>query len=185
MIVKGHDFPNVTLVGVLAADLSLYAGDYRSAEKTFQLLTQAAGRAGRGKIPGEAIIQTYNPQHYAIVAAAKQSYEDFYKEEVIYRQMLKYPPIWNMMVILVSSTKEELAEKMIQGMYAWLKRKQIQHLALVGPAKPAVAKVNDRYRDVLYLKQDDIHVLIRIKDEMERRLTEHPVKEISVQFDIR
>jgi primosomal protein N' (replication factor Y) len=185
MIVKGHDFPNVTLVGVLAADLSLYAGDYRSAEKTFQLLTQAAGRAGRGRLFGEAVIQTYNPEHYAIVNAAKQSYEDFYKEEVIYRQMLKYPPIWNMMVILVSSQNEALAEKMIQGMYAWLSRKQIPKLALVGPAKPAVAKVNDRYRDVLYMKHDDIRVLIGIKDEMEQRLTGHPVKDISVQFDIR
>ena len=82
MIVKGHDFPNVTLVGVLAADMSLYANDYRAGERTFQLLVQAVGRAGRGKKPGEAVIQTYSPDHYGIVTAAQQDYEGFYKEEI-------------------------------------------------------------------------------------------------------
>ena len=88
MIVKGHDFPNVTLVGVLAADMSLYTGDYRSGERTFQLLTQAAGRAGRGERPGEAVIQTYDPSHYAIETAAAQDYEAFYEEEIRYRELM-------------------------------------------------------------------------------------------------
>ena len=82
MIVKGHDFPNVTLVGILAADLSLYSDDYRSAERTFQLLTQAAGRAGRGKREGEVVIQTYSPEHYSIEKAEAQDYEGFYQEEM-------------------------------------------------------------------------------------------------------
>ena len=92
MIVKGHDFANVTLVGVLAADLSLHANDYRAGERTFQLLTQAAGRAGRGDKPGEVVIQTYSPEHYSIQTAAKQDYHAFYKEEISYRSLMRYPP---------------------------------------------------------------------------------------------
>ena len=93
MIVKGHDFPNVTLVGILAADLSLYADDYRASERTFQLLTQAAGRAGRAEVPGEVVIQTYDPDHYCIRTAAAQDYERFYEEEIGYRMVAGYPPL--------------------------------------------------------------------------------------------
>ena len=85
MIVKGHDFPDVTLVGIVAADISLYASDYRAAERTFQLLTQAVGRAGRGSKAGEAVIQTYMPEHYSIQTAAKQDYDAFYEQEILYR----------------------------------------------------------------------------------------------------
>ena len=92
MIVKGHDFPGVTLVGILAADLSLHVSDYRAAERTFQLLTQAAGRAGRGLDPGEVVIQTYDPEHYAITCAARQDYTGFYTQEMAYRRMAGYPP---------------------------------------------------------------------------------------------
>ena len=91
MIVKGHDFPNVTLVGVLAADMSLYSDDYRAGERTFQLLTQAVGRAGRGEKKGEAVIQTYSPEHYAVVTAAAQDYAAFYEEEIQYRSLMGYP----------------------------------------------------------------------------------------------
>lgn len=91
MIVKGHDFPGVTLVGILAADLSLNTPDYRSAERTFQLLTQAAGRAGRAGKPGDVVIQTYRPEHYAVQAAAAQNYELFYSHEINYRRLLHYP----------------------------------------------------------------------------------------------
>ena len=111
MIVKGHDFPNVTLVGVLAADMSLYIHDYHSAERTFQLLTQAAGRAGRGSEPGEVVIQTYTPEHYSIEAAKEQDYRMFYEQEIRYRDLLNYPPVWNLLVILISSREEENATK--------------------------------------------------------------------------
>ena len=107
MIVKGHDFPKVTLVGVLAADMSLYASDYRAAERTFQLLTQAAGRAGRGELPGKVIVQSYQPDHYAIQTAARQDYNAFYEEEISYRRLLAYPPVAHMMAIMIFSKNEE------------------------------------------------------------------------------
>ncbi len=93
----------MTLVGVLAADLSLYVSDYHAAERTFQLLTQAAGRAGRGSEPGEVVIQTYRPDHYSVQTAKEQDYEAFYEQEMEYRRMLFYPPVWNMLVILCAS----------------------------------------------------------------------------------
>ena len=99
MIVKGHDFKGVTLMGVLLADTSLNQNDYRAAERTFELLTQAAGRAGRGSRPGDAVIQTYQPDHYAITFAANQDYEGFYEEEILYREMLNYPPAGNLLCV--------------------------------------------------------------------------------------
>ena len=110
MIVKGHDFPNVTLMGILLADMSLYANDYRAAERTFQLLTQAAGRAGRGSRPGEVVIQTYEPEHYAIVHAAHQDYEAFYREEIAYRRILRYPPAEHLLAVQIISKNEDHAQ---------------------------------------------------------------------------
>ena len=107
MIVKGHDFPKVTLVGILAADLSLNASDYRAGERTFQLLTQAVGRAGRGALPGEAVIQTYQPDHYAITCAAAQDYESFYQEEILYRELSGYPPVAHMLAVQIYGKEEE------------------------------------------------------------------------------
>ena len=111
MIVKGHDFPGVTLVGILAADLSLFAPDYRAGENTFTLLTQAAGRAGRGDAPGEVVIQTYNPENPYILAGAAQDYEAFYKYEISYRTLMDYPPARQMLVILFESVDKELVAK--------------------------------------------------------------------------
>lgn len=109
MIVKGHDFAKVTLVGILAADLSLNVGDYRAAERTYQLLAQAAGRAGRGDLAGEVVLQTYQPEHYSITCAADQNYVQFYKQEILMRQMLQYPPVSHILGVLVLSKDEALA----------------------------------------------------------------------------
>ena len=97
MIVKGHDFSNVTLMGIMAADMSLNAGDYRGAERTFQMITQAAGRAGRGEKPGRVIIQTYQPENYSVLAASTQNYDSFYETESAFRQMMNYPPFCHML----------------------------------------------------------------------------------------
>lgn len=189
MIVKGHDFPNVTLVGVLAADMSLASGDYRSAERTFQLLTQAAGRAGRGVKPGEVVIQTYQPEHYAIVHAANQDYRSFYEEEILYREMMQYPPIYHMFAVLTASREEAgagiLADKLAEVTAAFAKENQKDPamVRIIGPAPAWIGKVNDIFRSVFYVKCKEYGILIRIKDCLEQYLKENPPGEETVQFD--
>ena len=143
MIVKGHDFPNVTLVGILAADLSLHISDYRAPERTFQLLTQAAGRAGRGCRQGEVVIQTYQPEHYSIVTAAAQDYEAFFQQEIFFRDMLHYPPKWHMLVVHAASEKEMLvkqAQDMLKYKLLTKMEKEKEHLQIIGPAQGTVCK---------------------------------------------
>uniref|UniRef100_UPI004057B400 replication restart helicase PriA n=1 Tax=Agathobacter sp. TaxID=2021311 RepID=UPI004057B400 len=191
MIVKGHDFPNVTLVGVLAADMSLHVSDFHGAERTFQLLTQAAGRAGRGNEPGEVVIQTYNPNHYAIVNAKKQDYESFYAQEIEYRKMMCYPPIWNLLVIWAASLQEEklnhAANKMANHLTAYIKESKTlsqENLQMVGPADAAISKINDVYRKVIYIKTKHYRTLVEIKDRMEWYTKENKdFQAISIQFD--
>lgn len=181
MIVKGHDFPNVTLVGVLAADLSLNDSDYRSGERTFQLLTQAAGRAGRGQKPGEVIIQTYRPEHYSIIRAASQDYEAFYEEEIVYRELGDYPPAAHMMAILITAVKEEKGD-VLAGEIANL-AKESEKVVVIGPAKASIGKIKDIYRFVIYCKSPDYGQLTQIKDKIEQYLSPLVLKEENVQFD--
>lgn len=160
MIVKGHDFPRVTLVGVLAADLSLYAGDYRGAEKTFQLLTQAAGRAGRGERRGEVVFQTYQPEHYSITAAAVEDYLSFYRQELKMRQMLHYPPVSHILEVLVSSENEEQAEAFARAFLAEIAENS--DIQILGPTDAGIAKLKNHYRKVMYIKADDYQALTDI-----------------------
>ena len=160
MIVKGHDFPNVTLVGILAADLSLYADDYRAGERTFQLLTQAAGRAGRGRKAGEVVIQTYSPDHYCVETAANQDYETFYKQEIQYRDLMGYPPIEQLLAVLVSCENEELLEKGTFYLKEYAnKRNKDNSYQIIGPASPYIGKVNDIYRKIIYIKHENYGML--------------------------
>lgn len=183
MIVKGHDFPNVTLVGVLAADMSLYVQDYHSSERTFQLLTQAAGRAGRGMRPGEVVIQTYTPDHYSIKTAVEQDYRDFYEKEIRYRDMLNYPPVWNLLLILISAKEEKEGEHLAQRLTEQIEAMQIRTLLLIGPASPAVGKINDIYRKVIYLKSSRYDILTDVKDKLEQYMEGQPAEGVNVQFD--
>ena len=189
MIVKGHDFPDVTLVGILAADMSLYASDYTAAEKTFQLLTQAAGRAGRGKEKGQVVIQTYSPDNYSIESAAKQDYEEFYQEELAYRQLMQYPPVAAMTEILIQSEDEELLDRFTDALTKYinkLKEARFKQLMIIGPAKPPVAKINDVYRRMIYLKSLDKEKLIRMSDYIQELInTSQKVKGITLQFNVR
>lgn len=184
MIVKGHDFPGVTLVGILAADLSLFASDYMAEEKTFQLLTQAAGRAGRGSKPGEVVIQTYNPEELCIVTASKQDYEEFYNNEIEYRSLMTYPPVYDMMAILISDTKEDFVELVSRDIANRIEKSNVEDLIMIGPAKASIAKINDIYREVIYLKHKDEEVLIKVKNAINRYVERvEQYKKISIQFD--
>ena len=184
MIVKGHDFPGVTLVGGLAADVSLYAPDYRCAERTFQLLVQAAGRAGRGMRPGTAVIQTYIPEHYGIQAAAAQDYQAFYRQEMGYRRLMHYPPVNHMLGLQVSGRDEELTSHMIDLIRDSVVRHFGACLEVIGPVPAPVYKVNDIYRKILYMKQENYDILIRIRKYIQDRWDEtEDCKKLAVQYD--
>lgn len=192
MIVKGHDFPNVTLVGVLAADLSLNQNDYRAGERTFQLLTQAAGRAGRGKKPGEVVIQTYQPEHYSIVHAARQDYEGFYEEEMAYRAFMQYPPAAHLLAVLITSREQEqgasLCEKMTELVNEITANRSeridnMSGLHVIGPAEATIGKINDLYRHVFYVRHADYQALVEVKDRLERFCKEQEIKNQTVQYD--
>lgn len=173
MIVKGHDFPAVTLVGILAADVSLYAPDYRCGERTFQLLTQAAGRAGRDERAGEVVIQTYSPEHYCIQAAAAQDYLGFYQKEMEYRRLLHYPPASALMTLMVSSPSEALAEEAMRSIGRWIGQwrentKEDASLEQIGPVNAPIYKLNDIYRKILYMKCENCDIISREQSALER-----------------
>ena len=170
MIVKGHDFAKVTLVGIIAADLSLYTGDFRASERTFQLLCQAAGRAGRDVLPGEVVIQTYHPEHYSILTAAEGDYKAFFEQEMSYRSLMHYPPAAHILLLLITSKEEEKASKAALLLGEAIKEfctHQEARVDVIGPAPASIAKANDTYRQVIYLKQGDYHKLVEIKNYLE------------------
>ena len=201
MIVKGHDFPKVTLVGVLAADLSLSVGDYRAGEKTFQLLTQAVGRAGRGTVPGEAVIQTYQPEHYAVVHAAAQNYEGFYGEEIIYREMMGYPPVSHMLAVQIFGKDQERGHMLADALASLTRRycdgsadskvgqcpqegrKVPPEVQVIGPAPASIGRINDIFRFVFYVKCPKYDKLVEIKDLLEEEVQKRQLTYELVQFD--
>lgn len=170
MIVKGHDFANVTLVGILAADLSLNVGDYLAAEKTFQLTTQACGRAGRADKPGEVVIQTYQPEHYSIVCAARNDYKSFYEQEILIREMLQYPPISNILGVLVLSENESSVDNLAKILAD--KMKLYHDVTVLGPTPAAIAKAKDVYRRMVYGKCTDYKILCSVKNSFEEFMQE-------------
>ena len=184
MIVKGHDFPNVTLVGILAADISLHSEDYRAGERTFQILTQAAGRAGRGSEPGEVIIQTYNPEHYSIVTAAEQDYEAFYEKEISYRSLMGYPPVEHMAAILITGSDQALVETASMYVKQYADRVNRRKVRVLGPTSPRVEKISDVYRKVIYIRHASYDVLIDMKNKIEQYIELNSgFRTLRVQFD--
>ena len=186
MISKGLDFKDVTLVGVLAADLSLNMPDYRASEKTFQLITQVAGRAGRGDKPGEVIIQSYSPDNFAITSAQSHDYEGFYRKEVEMRQALNNPPFSRLFYLVFTSEKEELLIKNIQSIGGVLRKHltKYDNMILLGPSPCIISKIKNNYRWQVLIKgeiHDEAALEIRnlIHEEMK------PVyKDIKVSMDL-
>ena len=155
MVVKGHHFPNVTLVGVVSADGSLNLGDYRATERTFQILTQVAGRAGRDKLPGKVIIQTYEPENYCIELAKKQNYVEFYNTEIALRKQLKYPPFCDIIIIGFSGTNEENVIKTSKHVHNYLKEKVIGEnmpILLYSAIPAPIDKIKNKYRWRILIK---------------------------------
>lgn len=155
MVVKGHHFPNVTLVGVIAADSSLYIEDYRANERTFQILTQVAGRAGREKLPGRVIIQTYNPDNFAIECSKKQNYDEFYETEIELRKQLKYPPFCDIISIGITDTDnnkiKNVSEKLYNNISRTIKNEKID-FNIYKPLPCPIDKIKNKYRWRIILK---------------------------------
>ena len=151
MIAKGHDIPNVTLVGVVSADVGLGLPDFRAAERTFQLLTQVAGRAGRGSLPGMVLIQTLNPDHYAVRMAAAQDYQTFYEKELQFRRMMHYPPFSAMANILVRGEQQEQAMRWSTELGHFLNPAP-EKIKIMGPAEAPVTRLKNEYRYQFLIK---------------------------------
>ena len=169
MIVKGHDFPEVTLVGVLAADLSLFASDYRAQERTYQLLVQAAGRSGRAGKAGEAIIQTLHPEHECIRQAISQDYRAFYEDEIAAREMGGYPPAWQLLAVHASSEDALQLSRAMLALRTYLLREiGLGGHQLIGPAPEPVQKKKDAYLEVLYVRDPSEERLTQIRRMAEK-----------------
>jgi primosomal protein N' (replication factor Y) len=183
MIAKGHDIPNVTLVGVVSADIGLGLPDFRAAERTFQLLTQAAGRAGRGDLPGIVLIQTINPEHYAIRFASQQNYEGFYRKEIQFRKLMRYPPFSALANVLVRSQKQEEALALSTELGRKLDPAP-EGLKVLGPAEAPVPKLKSEFRYQILLKAADRKRLNEALRELQRFAHERKWNPTALVIDV-
>lgn len=185
MVVKGHHFPNVTLVGVIAADSSLNIDDYRANERTFQILTQVAGRAGRENLPGNVIIQTYNPDNFSIQCAKKQDYKMFYNTEIALRKQLKYPPFCDIILIGFNSLIESEIIKVSDMVYTYLKDKlDEQTFIILKPMPSPVDKIQNRYRWRIIIKGNMTDTANQIINNCLKQVYESNFKNTRVTVDI-
>ena len=152
MIAKGHDIHGVTLVGVVGCDHALSMPDFRAAERVFQLISQVSGRAGRGELPGRVVVQTYYPDHYAIIAAAANDYASFAERELKYRRWMHYPPFGALANVLVRSPKLEQAASWAAELGKWLAKTKPEGVRVLGPCTAPVARIKGVYRFHLILK---------------------------------
>jgi len=172
MIAKGLDFPNVTLVGVVSGDTGLGMPDFRAAERTFQLLTQVAGRAGRGSVPGTVLVQTVNPDHYAVRLAALQDYRAFYEKELNFRRLMMYPPFSAMANVLVRSEKQEMAMRMSAEL-AVLLNPPAPKIKILGPAVAPVPRLKNEYRYQFIIKAASRKTLNELLQAVRKYAADH------------
>ena len=186
MIAKGHDFPNVTLVGVIAADISLNVNDYRASERTFNLLTQVSGRAGRGQKKGRVVVQTYESENYSIVLAGNQDYEAFYNQEIIVREQLNYPPFCDIIIINVSSTSEEVAVKssnVVKDLF-YDALGDIEGVQILNAVPAPLSKINGKFRWRVIIKckiNDEINNII---NNLIKSKTFVKIKDADITIDV-
>ena len=186
MVVKGHHFPKVTLVGVIAADSSLNIDDYRANERTFQILTQVAGRAGRENLPGKVIIQSYNPENFSIQTAQKQNYEDFYETEIVLRKQLKYPPFCDIILIGFNSSNESEIKKISQEMYQKLTKKleNYSNINIFKPMPSPIDKIQNRFRWRIIIKCKMTEEINTILNQELQEIYNKPNKDTRITIDI-
>ena len=184
MVVKGHHFPKVTLVGVIAADSSLNMDDYRANEKTFQILVQVAGRAGRENLSGKVVIQSYNPENFSIQTAKKQNYQEFYETEITLRKQLKYPPFCDIIVIGFNSLKEEKIIETSQKVYDLLKEKVPENYIISKPAPSPIDKIQNRYRWRIIIKGNMDRNLNEILNKCLATIYEKNDKSVNISIDV-
>ena len=180
MIAKGHDFPQVTLVGVISADVGLGLADFRAAERTFQLLTQVAGRAGRGDVRGEAIIQTLYPEHYSIRHACRQDYTAFFEDEIRYRRAMRYPPVVALINVVVRAAKagEAMADAADLAQHL---RRGARAFRVLGPAPAALPRLRGEHRAQLFLKGTSRRAM---RDALGAALDAYPDQRRRVTVDV-
>jgi primosomal protein N' (replication factor Y) len=186
LIAKGHDFPGVTLVGVVSADIGLGLPDFRSAERTFQLLTQAAGRAGRGDMPGRVLVQTFYPDHYAIRLAAEQNYEAFFHKEMRFRRMMHYPPGTALANVIAQGTKLEQAAHVAKQVGDFLipLEQHTEGLKILGPTPAPLAKVEGRFRIQFLIKSTSRARLNTILRQLADHCEQQGIPQRSVMIDM-
>ncbi len=185
MVVKGHHFPNVTLVGVIAADSSLNIDDYRASERTFQILTQVAGRAGRENDEGKVIIQTYNPSEFSIQCAKKQNYELFYETEIALRKQLKYPPFCDIIVIGFNSQNEEELKEACKNVYNYLKGNlNLENFNVFKPMPAPIDKIQNRLRYRIIIKGNMNELSYNILNKCLKNIYEKNLKYTKIGIDV-
>lgn len=183
MIAKGLDFPNVTLVGIVYADMALHMPDFRAGERTFQLLTQVAGRAGRGDVTGEVVVQTFTPHHSAIQFARHHDFVGFYEEEIAYREQLDYPPYSHLVVIELSAVQETEVDFVAHWLQKEISEKISKHVTLLGPAVPPMAKLRGRHRRQILLRSRVMKSLAKVLHPLLGKIPRQKSVRVTVDVD--
>jgi primosomal protein N' (replication factor Y) len=184
MVAKGHDFQRVTLVGVVSADAHLGFPDFRAAERTFQLLTQVAGRAGRGALAGEVLVETHYPEHYAIALAARQDYASFFEKELHFRRLMHYPPFSALATVLVRSTDVEQAIRWSRQLEKYFQPMEERGVRVLGPAAAPLSRLKREYRFQFLLKSPRRVALRSVLEGCLRFCAEQGIPERAVLVDV-